>query len=136
MVIDDLNVIYSIERPSEANSKLLIYANTELPLSVTPEGFQSISGRNLQVIQINCGIEEIQLPRGIGMQNRRAGLFCPSPLNPVENFLRSFASKGLNHIDRIAWMPCYVNYPSMTVRILLVFHFTQGRRASIWALLM
>jgi hypothetical protein len=27
-------------------------------------------------------------------------------------------------------------YPSITVRILFVFHFTQGRKASIWALLM
>jgi hypothetical protein len=136
MIIDDLNVICSIGRPSEANSELLINANTELPFSVTSEGLQSISGRNLQVIQINCGIQEIQFSRGIGMENHRAGLFCPSPLNPVENLLRSFASKGLNHIDRIAWMSCYVNYPSMTVRILFVFHFTQGRRASIWALLM
>jgi hypothetical protein len=70
------------------------------------------------------------------MEYRWAGLFGPSPLDPVENIFRSFAGKGLDLRDKIAWMSCYVNYPSMTVRILFVFHFTQGRRASIWALLM
>jgi hypothetical protein len=107
-----------------------------LPFSVAREGFQSIARRDLQVIQIDCGIQEIQFPCGIGLESRWACLLGPSPLDPVENILRSFAGEGLDHIDKIAWMSCYVNYPSMTVRILFVFHFTQGRRASIWALLM
>jgi hypothetical protein len=56
MVIDNLNVIWSIGRPPEANSKLLIDANTELPFFAAREGFQSIARRDLRVIEINCSI--------------------------------------------------------------------------------
>jgi hypothetical protein len=50
VVVDDLNVLGTRSRPSEADSPLLIDSDAVLALSVASELLQSISGRHSKVI--------------------------------------------------------------------------------------
>ena len=61
MVVNDLNVetIAAIDR--KANAKLIVDPNAELPFPVTVEPFQSISGRDAQILQTSCIVDHDQL---------------------------------------------------------------------------
>ena len=66
MIIYDFDVASLSISPHEAHAPLIVDANAVLPLPVSGQGLQAISGRDLQVAQLRRGIDHAQLsPRHI-----------------------------------------------------------------------
>jgi len=57
MVIDDFNIAGVSVLPDEANTPLVVYADTVPSGSISPKRFQSVGGWHPQVIQAFCLIE-------------------------------------------------------------------------------
>ncbi|MEJ7846479.1 MAG: hypothetical protein WKF92_00090 [Pyrinomonadaceae bacterium] len=51
MIIDDLNIIGGGTGPCKTNSKLIVYSNTVLALSVRFQSLKPIAGRNTQIFE-------------------------------------------------------------------------------------
>jgi len=57
MVVDDLNVIYGVLLPSEANSKLSVDPDAVLPHPIPLQSLKVICRRDGQIIQESSGLE-------------------------------------------------------------------------------
>lgn len=107
MVICNFHIHWPILGPNETNAILIIYSDTVLPLSVTRQQLQSISGRNSQFVKSQNRIQSIKfskynIPKAL-RTNFSSG-FCRLA---VENFLCGFVFKGLYPENTIARLSCY-----------------------------
>ncbi len=97
MVVHDLNFVRVSFTPNEADSPLFIDAYTVLSAPVSTQGFQSIAGRNSQVIEGFGSINDFQLdPRSMlncgGQATRKLTLKDP---------FRFTVSEALDHASMI-----------------------------------
>jgi hypothetical protein len=60
-MIHNLNVVRVSVDPFEANSPLLIDANTMLTFSITLQSFQTIAWRHGQIFQADSSVDQLQL---------------------------------------------------------------------------
>jgi hypothetical protein len=63
MVVDDLDVEGISGTPAEADPPLLIHADAVLPLTITFELLQPVSGRNAQITQDRRSVEHPEFPK-------------------------------------------------------------------------
>jgi hypothetical protein len=61
MVVHDFDFFRSVVCPPEAQTKLIIYPYAVLPRPIAFERFQSVAGRNAQVVQSACDLELSEL---------------------------------------------------------------------------
>ncbi len=61
MIVDDLHILGASGSPAKTESPLIVYANAVLTLSITLQGFKSITGRRPQKIQRRCTIQQNSL---------------------------------------------------------------------------
>jgi hypothetical protein len=54
VIIDNFDIDRTSVRPAKADAKLVVDSYRMLSRSITTEGLQSISGRNLELIQAHC----------------------------------------------------------------------------------
>ena len=64
MIVHDLDGIRSGVGPDEAHPPLIVDANAVLPFAIALQGFQSVRGRNSQVIEPRGRVEYGQLALG------------------------------------------------------------------------
>jgi hypothetical protein len=64
MVVNDLDVFRPCGGPPEANSPLIVYADTVLPGTITRQSFQAVAGRRPEELQRFRSIQLRQLSRG------------------------------------------------------------------------
>ena len=64
MVIRQFHIVGVAIKPSEADPVLVVYANT-VPAGPLPfQGFQVVSGRNAQILQVPCAMQQAKPPQG------------------------------------------------------------------------
>lgn len=92
VIIGDLYAIGMSVKPSEANTKLIVYPDAVLPFAVTLQRFQLIARRNLECIQAQRGVEIFQLTtcRCLKVDEFRNA-------DPVKKGFRVFVGEGLDH---------------------------------------
>ena len=61
MVVDDLCVVGVASFPAEADPVLIIDPNAVLSLAIFGESLETVAGRNVQVDQLRCCIEDSEL---------------------------------------------------------------------------
>ena len=71
VIIDDLDGIRPRWRPAEADAPLVVDADAVLPFPIPLQGFQTITGRNAQIVQASCGMHLIELARSQGCDRLR-----------------------------------------------------------------
>lgn len=64
MVIGDFDVVGIAILPAEADAPLLIDSDTKLSTSITFEGFETVCGWNLQILQIDRPADHGKLIQG------------------------------------------------------------------------
>jgi len=91
VIVGDLDVIGVVTAPNKANSELVIDSDAVLTLPVPPKLFQSVPGRESQVLQFGCAVEHCQLALGNSGGRRTSGL-AGAP-----DFRRRFVGEALDH---------------------------------------
>ena len=61
MVVHDLNIFRSRQRPTEADAELVVYPDAVLARAIAPERLEPIARRHPQVIERTC---DLQVQRG------------------------------------------------------------------------
>lgn len=107
VVIDNFNIPCPKGRPLKTDPKLLIDPNRVLSAPIPSKGFQSVSRRNSQCLQILAPMDQIHLspcciPKFAGATRPR----LPRNLTVIKVF-RSFVGKRQDHAYSIARHPCY-----------------------------
>ena len=92
MVVSDLYVVRVSITPGETDPPLLIDPDAPLARTVSKQLFETIGGRNAEVVQSRRGIEHSQLTQCYPVQTRRN---APRPLQP-EQPLRLAIAPALN----------------------------------------
>lgn len=97
MVVGDFNVVSIPVLPAEANSPLLVDPDAVLSFPVAVKLFQTVSGRDTQVIQSERCVELIQLHNGPAEKLRRKfpGVF------PPEYFFCPRICEALDHTRKL-----------------------------------
>jgi hypothetical protein len=103
MVIGDLYIMGIAISPREANAELIIDPNAVLPFPIVVQLFQSVAGRNSQILQVNRRIERGKFPLGYISQTRRGH---PLALTGVPERFRVLVGEALNHLQSLT---CHVN---------------------------
>jgi len=85
MIILYLNIERISCHPFETNSPLLANADAVLPVSISFQGFQSVSGRHAQVFETNRSVQKLQLMKSL-LLNVAWQLFGKSPLPDLMSF--------------------------------------------------
>jgi len=73
VVVNDLNIGRATIRPSETDPKLIVDSDAVLSLPVPLKGFQSVAGRDPEVLQDMSLVQLIQPASSPGPEVRRAG---------------------------------------------------------------
>jgi len=94
MVVNNLNVIRIPVAPPEANTPLIVDANTVLTGATPLQLFKSIAGRDSQVIQLLGGVYESEFPEHRPME---VGRQAPDGLAP-EQSLRVPIGEAVDHL--------------------------------------
>jgi hypothetical protein len=97
MIVNYFDARRALRGPAEANSVLVVDANTELTLSVTLQCFQAVGWRGLEVFERVRNAKLIQFPSGNRPESYRTGCPRAARRNSVEDVLGSWVRKGLNH---------------------------------------
>jgi hypothetical protein len=92
MIVHDLDVLDAYVCPTEAHAELIIYANAVLSRAIAFQGFQSVAGRHLQIVQAPCDLQLPQLASRHGRDIRK-----PPDLLALRKSLRVGAPKRLDH---------------------------------------
>ena len=92
MIVHNLNVESVRIKPSEADSPLIVNANTKLSHSVSSERFKTIPGYRTEVRQQRGGMDLIQL----SLCHSGNSLVFPAELT-LKNSLGLFVPKGPDH---------------------------------------
>src|SRR5438270_6668605 len=71
MVIGNLNIVSMAVFPGETNSIFAIDPNCVLPGPLFVEAVQFVTGRDLEIVELCCCINHLQLPPGDGAYIRR-----------------------------------------------------------------
>jgi hypothetical protein len=71
MIIRDLDVKSIAIFPCETNPKLIINSDAELALTICLQGLQAVAGRNSQVVQSSCRVQQKKLSQSWANQARR-----------------------------------------------------------------
>ena len=109
VIIDDFDLIGAGGRPDEADTILIVYANTVLPNAIAMQCFELIRGRYAQILQRGRGIEPLKLAACHFPQQRRAHLPGALRIRAVVDVLSAGVSEGKDHRTMIARSPCYSN---------------------------
>jgi hypothetical protein len=98
VVIRDLYVVSVAIPPHEADAELVVDGNTVLAIPVMLQLFQSIAGRNSQILHSGGCVEHGQFLPG-GFPQIRWGHSLAFPRVP--ELLRAFVREGLNHEESL-----------------------------------
>jgi hypothetical protein len=71
VVVRDFDVERIAVFPYEANPKLIIYSNAELPFTFGLQSLQTVSGRNAKIVQSSSCIQQKKLSQRYANQARR-----------------------------------------------------------------
>jgi hypothetical protein len=93
VVVDDLDVIRVPVLPPKADPPLIVDANTVLARSVAFELFESVAGRNTQVLELLGGVDEADLTEHEPVQVGRE----PSDALPLNHALGVPIREALDH---------------------------------------
>src|SRR5437879_1349950 len=98
MIVDDFHLCWSLQRPDEAHPELVVYSDRILPLAITRQCLEAISGRRPQVANSTCRVEIAQFPaRYLGqIGGKSLGLLA------VEHGLRDFAPEAPDHARNVS----------------------------------
>jgi hypothetical protein len=96
VVVRDFNVVSVARAPGKTNPPLIVNPNAVLPLAVSAEPFQEVTGQRRQDSQIVGRIEHIELPKSLALDSAElpAGLAMKEPLSLV-------APEGLDHLSSL-----------------------------------
>jgi hypothetical protein len=73
MIVRYFHIMRVAAFPAKTQAPLIINANAPLPLSVSRQSFQSVAGRNAQVIDYLCRIDRLKLAPGHVLHMRGNG---------------------------------------------------------------
>ena len=93
MVVDDLDVMCVPVLPAKADAPLIVDANAVLARAVAFELFESVAGRDTQVLELLGGIDEAELTEH---ESKEAGRE-PSDVLPLKHALRVPVREALDH---------------------------------------
>lgn len=71
MVVDDLHPVGAVLSPDEAEAPLVVDADTVLALAVGAESFESVGGRNTEVVEFKGGVQHAKFSPGDLLDLRR-----------------------------------------------------------------
>lgn len=97
MVVHDLDFIGVTVPPDEANAKSVIDSDAMLAFAVAFQGFQSVTGKNRQILQLVRRIELFQFPLDNSCAHSE-----PSGNPPSEDRFRMVVAEGANHTPNIS----------------------------------
>jgi hypothetical protein len=89
MVINNFNVMGFVILPDKTDTPLVVNPDTHLVLTVTFEGFQTVTGRVFQVICGLRGVQLAQLPQGPVLYIARKSPYFQA----IPDFFRILAGK-------------------------------------------
>jgi hypothetical protein len=114
VVVYDLDLIGTLIGPDEADPILVVDPDAVLPSTVARERFQSIPGRNAEIVEPHNRVEILEL--ALGDPPERRGARPPGGLRPlaIEDVLCPLPTETPDHIDTIAGMSCYVKARGIT----------------------
>jgi hypothetical protein len=81
--------------PHEANTPLVVNADTVLPFAIAFQGVEPVASRHLQIRQSFGRVQHQQFSA-----RRLSNIREPSDIFVIEQFLRVDAFEGLNHLAR------------------------------------
>lgn len=93
MIVDDLHVMRLIADPAETDPPLVVDANAMLSEAIGRELLQMVRGRNSEVGEACCGVQDEQLSKNDSMKVRRQ----PSDPFSFEKSFRVWVAKASNH---------------------------------------
>jgi hypothetical protein len=109
MIVDDLHIFRTILDPAEADSPLIIYANTPLSRPVVSQLFQPVPWRQTKRFNPCRGIKHIEFPRRdfFNVAPRR------STQADVEENLSFLALEGTDHLSSPRSSPKVFDFSSV-----------------------
>ena len=84
--------------PDEAYAELVVDPDTVLAFSIPVQSFQSVAGRDSQILQLSSRVEHGQFLPGRASQVRRRHSLA---LACVPKLLRAFIREGLDHFSQL-----------------------------------
>ncbi len=93
MIVHDLDIPGIAVAPDEADAPLVVDTNAVLPDSVASKGFQSVAGRDSQILKAASSVDCNQLCPGPGLDLRRQ----PANGMPRKDGCGAFAGETLYH---------------------------------------
>jgi hypothetical protein len=63
MVIRQFHIVGVAMGPPEADPVLVVHSDTELAGPLPFQGFQAVSGRNAQILQVSCAMQQAEPPQ-------------------------------------------------------------------------
>jgi hypothetical protein len=109
MIINDLQVGWTIISPAKTDAILLVDSNAVLSFAISRQSFRSIARWYPQFFQSLNGVQLIQFSHRNAPQISRTTFPCSFRVEPIEDILGAAISEGLNHFLKIACTSCYNN---------------------------
>ena len=107
MIIDNLCVPDAARRPLKTNPELSVDPDTVLALSIPLQRLKMVAGRNLEVLDGVCVVENEELGSSPTLQIRRTDLPSDFGVLAVEDIRGTLVSEGQDHVRMIARLVCY-----------------------------
>jgi hypothetical protein len=97
VIVYDFNVMGATIAPNETDPPLIVNPYAVLAFSVSGEGFQSVSRRNAEIVNIDATVQHPQFPQGGLLNSRRQ----PSRILAMKDRLRFPTPETFNHGFRV-----------------------------------
>jgi hypothetical protein len=107
MIVDNLCVPDAARRPSKTNPVLSVYPDTVLALSIPLQRLKIVAGRNLEVLDGVCVVENEELGSSPTLHVRRTDLPSGLGVLAVEDIRGTLVSESQDHVRRLARLVCY-----------------------------
>jgi len=97
VVVNNLDLVWTVFRPGETDPKLLIDPNAESSLPPAGQRLEPISWRNAQIFKNGNRVDLFQLSRSNSPKFPRTRFASVFGIPSVENVLRSGTTEGNDH---------------------------------------
>lgn len=97
VIVDDLNTLRALRRPSEADSELPVDPNTVLPAPISLESLQLVAGRHTKRLKRDGGVEFVEFASRNSPEGVRTTRSRGARIDAIEDVLGAPIAKRANH---------------------------------------